>query len=501
MGRLPNELLVQIGHYLGRGDQTVIARVSQRLRKVGEEILYPEIDLSERLYHQQTEEYIFDRKHNELMLLHRTLTSCSHLAKLVRRFHICLELYETIDIEEPFHSNLRRPDPFIIFTRIAVKEALCASSLIFDIMDGLEDVIVEMKNPMDYPSEKDDFFERFDLDSASMLNRVALCKLKSLRYDGPRFNHVLASLPALVRLSLNNTSLRSMRKQPTSIPNILKEFSILSLSWLLNPRAQYYADYSNFTKHFLSLKKVFICIDPRRSDNDDPNNLVGLYKNRITVGQFDALVAPLRGSQDSLEILDINVSPHETEFLPFCCPAYDLRFFRSLKELKIPYDGLLGFGSSIYYPGISGLLPQSLESLTVLYPRLDIYRWLEPPTKDKGILPALKDINLHCHKTYNDNYVAFAFLNRPCKIEDELKGYRGIGINISQPYWQEPDEWAEYELESILLDAWQSCLSDSGDSNDFTISFDKNGHTQSGSEISRNKSWLERYQSCLTNFS
>lgn len=305
MGRLPNELLVQIGHYLGRGHQTVIARVSQRLRKVGEEILYPEIDLFERLYHQQTEVYTFDRKQNELMLLHRTLTSCSHLAKLVRRFHICLEFYETMDIEAPFHSTLRRPDPFMIFTRIAVKEALCASSLIFDIKDGLEDVIIETKNPMDYPFKEDDFFERFDLDSASMLNRVALCKLKSLKYDGPRFNHVLASLPVLVRLSLNNTSLMSMRRRSTSIPNNLKELSILSLSWLLNPRAEYYANYSNFTKHFLSLKKVFICIGPRRSDNDDAKDLVGLYKNRITVGQFDALVAPLRCSQDSLEILDM----------------------------------------------------------------------------------------------------------------------------------------------------------------------------------------------------
>lgn len=147
MGRLPNELLVQIGHYLGRGYQTVIARVSQRLRKVGEEILYPEIDLSERLYHQQAEEYTFHRKQNGLMLLHQTLTSCSHLAELVRRFHICLELYETMDIETPFHSTLRRPDPFVIFTRIAVKEALGASSLIFDIMDGLEDVIIETKKP------------------------------------------------------------------------------------------------------------------------------------------------------------------------------------------------------------------------------------------------------------------------------------------------------------------------------------------------------------------
>lgn len=107
IGKLPNEVLLEIGHYLARQTLTDLALVSPRLRQISEELLYSSIDLMNR---GGSMEYIqradgnfassLPRK-DILGLFYRTMLNRPKLRALVKRFYVYIESPDETEVEVP----------------------------------------------------------------------------------------------------------------------------------------------------------------------------------------------------------------------------------------------------------------------------------------------------------------------------------------------------------------------------------------------------------------
>lgn len=372
------------------------------------------------------------------------------LSALVKTLQIAIDTYDTEDIEAPASGVLQRSHPWLEHARFTVKQSLLTTSLIFDVMSNLQELDLACTNYAELPTSE--IYGKFYATNMTSSKIPGLRKLRSLRYKGPGLNSSFVSLSALEKLSIGEgTDLALMGDQSTHVPNALEDLSITSYSKILNNTSTYHRNFIGFTRHLVSLKKVSILIN-------NPGYLhtteeIGLHPNHISTGQFADMIAAFEPSRNTLVDISFNLG-HEhsfwAEILDYCLPTGSLLQLSALQKLTIPYEGLLSFGNAVQInPSIGILLPPTLKSLVILYPKTDIYVWLKPLITDTKILPRVSYIRLYCHLHHNDDYTRFAYLERPNEVEDNLKTERGIEIDISHAGGHMPMEWDDYDLGAL----------------------------------------------------
>lgn len=415
---------------------------------------------------------------------------------LVKTLQIVIDTDNTEDIEVPASGVLQRSHSWLEQARVTVKQSLLTTSLIFDVVSNLQELDLVCTNYAELPTSE--IYGKFYATNMTSSKIPVLRRLRSLKYKGPGLNSSFVSLQALKKLSIGEgTDLALMGNQSTHVPNALEDLSITSYSKLLNNTSTYHRNFIGFTRHLVSLKKVNILIN-------NPGHLhtteeIGLHLFHISTGQFADMIAAFEPSRNTLVDVSFNLGDEHSswaEILDYCLPTGSLLQFSALQKLTIPYEGLLSFGNAVQTnPTIGNLLPPTLKSLAVLYPKIDIYVWLKPLTTDTKILPRVSYIRLHCHLYHNHDYARFAFLERPNEVEDNLKTERGIEIDISHAGDHMPMEWDDYDLGAILFNTWQSSYPKDPESDRIHLPIEINNtlEVKAGSE----ERWFLRLSSCL----
>lgn len=304
--------------------------------------------------------------------------------------------------------------------------------------------------------------EGFDPQAVDSIQLLGLHKLKSLNFDGPDFHYMMASLPALRKLSIGqHTSLESIQERRLATETRLQHFSITSDNRILNPRSPQHEHFSRFMTYLPSLEKVEIFLCDSSIDDWYDVNYLGNHIDGITFGSFDALITALEPCRKQVQEMIIDVLNYQVAYqwmqcIDYCGPVLDLHQFSSLRHLEIPYLGLIGskrIPGILHTKSITDVLPPSLESLKILFPRTDIYQWLKPLTNDVSKLPNLKEINLYCKKGVSDRFVEFAVMLQPNAVDEDLER-RGIEVWLSRDNSHLP-ELDQYDMSSIWLLVWQ----------------------------------------------
>ena len=104
--------------------------------------------------------------------------------------------------------------------------------------------------------------------------------------------------------------------------------------------------------------------------------------------------------------------------------------FKCLRVLKIPYQGLFG-SRPLPWPNVSPspseLLPNSLQTLGIGFPRLAILDWLARIIYCHDDLPDLLGIYLGCSSNFGDSFELLIFINHDHPAIETL---RNLGIDL-----------------------------------------------------------------------
>lgn len=463
MGVLPDELLLHVGSYLERKDRAAISLVCCRLRNIGEDLLYSHIELlSQREetpfsfgnYAWRTRSFSPDEA---MWLLYRTLCNQTKLARLVKRFAVHIGV--GVDVKTGFSTKdaLQRAYPLHGSTGTTIKAENLARSLLRDAMPNLEDLETKSNLPRDFARDTS-----FTLTTTDIPEPLILRKLKFWKSYGDHFLYTLAAQPALRQLSIGgNTGISFFVRNFQYTPNPLQEFSTSQNTEILIPFTKIQMRHRIFLSFLPSLRKLDIYVDAPDKRFSASKHLVSPWGG-TAYAKLDALLVAFEPSCNTLEILKVRFWERGHRMLlgtllQSCIPVRSLHAFSNLRVLEFPYAALIN-DQIDHTPSISAAMPPTLESLTVAFPKLNVFTWLEPLTRNKDILPKLSYIELRCHDEFNDNYAMFAFVSQPNKYEQELKSMRGIEINLTYPKGSWKKDWDEYDLSSILLDAWQAAL-------------------------------------------
>lgn len=492
---LPRELLLHIGSYLRRAELASLALVSRALQDIGEDLLYRSIKHS---YEDRSEL----PNHNPLWLLHRTLTDRPELAAVAKTFRVDVSIME-LHVEVPVNSVLQRHHPLVSHVLVQVDEVLVASSLIFGVMRNLHDLKIYVK----WKSAVEDLFGTIDLNDTNATEALGLQHLESLEYHAPNFPNALVGLPLLRRLYIGSGSTLGLQKPPRNIPNQIEDLTIEESAQVLRSNSLACDMLSKFLGQFNALEKATIKILDDSEDWSEEVYQLGSYSQGSEVyGSFMTLVSMLAHCANQIKELSFSLM-HEDDisFLDFCFPVDGLDHFTCLQKLEIPYEGLV-MRSHIesrllehYWPGLADMLPESLESLTVLCLKREIFECLRPLIDEKGTLPCLKIIRLHCSNRHNDDYPTIAILNQPNNVQDDIQKERSITIEFTYNDFEWDPDWANYDIAALALAEWQFSLRDSGNSD--RVNFTR--HNTSAPKmaiwewIGNQERWRSRYQTSL----
>ncbi|KAF2251697.1 hypothetical protein BU26DRAFT_561508 [Trematosphaeria pertusa] len=188
------------------------------------------------------------------------------------------------------------------------------------------------------------------------------------------------------------------------------------------------------SENFGNVRQLSICftntgwVDPYYSAPRD-------FLHQRSQGDMSVFLDRLQSISGTLETLRIwHYSDTDTYFFQFIKPLISLAGFTKLKTLTIPQEFLLGpdYGKpdASWHPlEPPALLPNSLETLTILFPTLHILGWLEKGARLEQ-LGGLKNVVIQCNSQQGDVYSTFRFGDNGFGELVEYLYYCGLSLRL-----------------------------------------------------------------------
>ncbi|KAF3047316.1 hypothetical protein E8E11_000521 [Didymella keratinophila] len=235
--------------------------------------------------------------------------------------------------------------------------------------------------------------------------------------------------------------------------------------------SQHYANLKGFLKHFPSLVNLQITIYDIVAD-EFPDEIWG--SQDLEECDFNVLLERLSPIANNLQTLDLGIYVDDDDFTSMqgrACPylftvqpASTFQQFKSLKNLIVPYQCLLGRPTSATdaLPSPGAILPHTLEGLRIQCPQAHIYDWLLRIRAARDYLPVLLQIELYSQLPQGDEYPLFAFENSDHPAMDILEEELGITMHITGREGDWKREWDAYDLDTLDIIDWLDSLGENG---------------------------------------
>ncbi|KAF3045209.1 hypothetical protein E8E12_010736 [Didymella heteroderae] len=153
-----------------------------------------------------------------------------------------------------------------------------------------------------------------------------------------------------------------------------------------------------------------------------------------------------------------------SRFLDTVQSASSFRLFKSLRDLIVPYQCLLGWAKTMVdtVPSPATMLPRTLKYLSIHCPQTYIYDWLIRIRTVRDRPPALSEIELHCQLPFGDEYPLFAFENWDHPTMEVLTEELGIIVCINSRERDWKPDWDDYDMDTLEIIDWLNSLGEHG---------------------------------------
>lgn len=430
IGKLPKEMLIEISKQLTNETLSYLSRVCQTFRGISEPLLYSSI-------------FFYTHSKKSITLFYRTLLDRPELAIFVKSLSLSLEIYD-IQLELPVNPTfLRQSNTFIQTVDVKIPQP-CLVGFILHLLPSLRYLSIVSRGNGELTSRL--FGPRFNVETANLALVPGICSLENLNIDCSEFHWAIIQFPTLKSLVLYNSR---------GIYNINMQYdwnTITKLSIERSPSAlisnhEDQEQLSSFLGNFRCLKEVQISIK-------EPSGR-SIQIDSDEEGDYSTLVSLLSHSSQFLETIGLGFEDLQgTKWLDHLMPLGTLKDFTSLKVLQVPYEALIDKIEDMYvYTSTPWhkLLPESIETLEIWFPTLEVYDRLLHFLRFRNLLPHLSTIKLHCSSDRGDEYEEFAFR---AHVHPVVRSLRDANVNIKFFHRAQDMKsvWSDLDYDFCVLD-------------------------------------------------